>query len=30
MLEKLLEEGKAPWKRWERIVPIIPTEIKHY
>ncbi len=30
MLEKLLEEGKAPWKRWERTVPIIPTEIKHY
>lgn len=21
MLEKLLAEGKAPWKRWERIVP---------
>ena len=21
MLEKLLKEGKAPWKKWERIVP---------
>ena len=21
MLEKLLQAGKAPWKRWERIVP---------
>ena len=21
MLEKLLLEGRAPWKRWERIVP---------
>ena len=21
MLEKLLQEGKAPWKKWERIVP---------
>ena len=21
MLEKLLTEGKAPWKRWERVVP---------
>lgn len=23
MLEKLLQAGKAPWKRWERIVPNI-------
>ena len=21
MLEKLLQEGKAPWKKWERTVP---------
>ena len=21
MLEKLLAEGKAPWKRWERQIP---------
>jgi glucose-1-phosphate cytidylyltransferase len=21
MLEKLLQEGKAPWKKWERVVP---------
>ena len=21
MLEKLLQAGKAPWKKWERIVP---------
>ena len=21
MLERLLKEGKAPWKKWERIVP---------
>ena len=21
MLEKLLAEGKAPWKRWEREIP---------
>jgi len=23
MLERLLQTGKAPWKKWERIVPII-------
>ena len=22
MLEKLLQVGKAPWKKWERVVPI--------
>ena len=21
MLEKLLQTGKAPWKKWERVVP---------
>jgi glucose-1-phosphate cytidylyltransferase len=30
MLEKLLEENKAPWKKWGRPVPIIPNEVKHY
>lgn len=30
MLEKLLEEGRAPWKRWERTVPVIPNEVKRY
>ena len=30
MLEKMLEENKAPWKRWDRVVPIIPNEIKQY
>lgn len=28
MLEKLLAEGKAPWKRWERTIPIIPDFAK--
>jgi glucose-1-phosphate cytidylyltransferase len=28
MLEKLLEENKAPWKRWERSVPEIPDYAK--
>jgi glucose-1-phosphate cytidylyltransferase len=28
MLEKLLADGKAPWKRWERIVPSIPDYAK--
>lgn len=30
MLEKLLEENRAPWKKWERNVPIIPEAIKRY
>lgn len=30
ILEKLLEENKAPWKKWDRDVPIIPAEVKHY
>lgn len=30
LLEKLLEENKAPWKKWERNVPIIPEEVKRY
>jgi len=30
MLETLLEQGKAPWKRWDCNVPIIPNEVKHY
>ena len=30
MLEKLLEEDRAPWKRWERTVPVIPNEVKRY
>jgi glucose-1-phosphate cytidylyltransferase len=30
MLEKLLEENKAPWKKWGRPVPIIPNEVKYY
>jgi glucose-1-phosphate cytidylyltransferase len=21
LLEKLLLEGKAPWKKWERVIP---------
>jgi glucose-1-phosphate cytidylyltransferase len=21
MLEKLLQAGKAPWKKWDRVVP---------
>ena len=25
MLEKLLKEGKAPWKRWERMTPNFPN-----
>lgn len=28
MLEKLLLEGKAPWKRWERITPCVPDYVK--
>ena len=28
MLEKLLEENKAPWKKWERSVPAIPDYAK--
>lgn len=28
MLEKLLAENKAPWKRWERIIPEIPEYSK--
>ena len=28
MLEKLLSEEKAPWKRWERTIPIIPDFAK--
>lgn len=28
ILEKLLAEGKAPWKRWERSVPQIPDYAK--
>ena len=28
MLEKLLAENKAPWKRWERSVPNIPDFAK--
>lgn len=28
ILEKLLAEGKAPWKRWERSVPKIPDYAK--
>lgn len=28
LLEKLLAEGKAPWKRWERSVPEIPDYAK--
>ena len=30
MLEKLLEENRAPWKKWKRNVPIIPEEVKRY
>lgn len=30
MLDKLLEEDRAPWKRWERTVPVIPNEVKRY
>ena len=30
MLEKLLEENRAPWKKWERNVPVIPEEVKRY
>ena len=30
LLENLLIENRAPWKKWERNVPIIPEEIKHY
>ena len=28
MLEKLLSEDKAPWKRWERDVPEMPDYAK--
>lgn len=28
MLEKLLADNKAPWKRWERIIPDIPEYSK--
>lgn len=28
ILEKLLVEGKAPWKRWERSIPAIPDYAK--
>ena len=28
MLEKLLAEGKAPWKRWERVIPNLPKGIQ--
>lgn len=30
MLEKLLADGVAPWKKWNGNVPIIPDEVKHY
>jgi glucose-1-phosphate cytidylyltransferase len=30
MLDRLLEEGRAPWKHWERMVPVIPNEVKRY
>jgi glucose-1-phosphate cytidylyltransferase len=30
LLESLLEQNKAPWKRWEHSVPIIPNEVKRY
>ena len=23
ILEKMLQENKAPWKRWDRIVPAV-------
>ena len=26
--KKLLEEDKAPWKRWERSIPAIPDYAK--
>ena len=28
LLEKLLTEDKAPWKRWDRTVPEIPDYAK--
>ena len=28
LLEKLLAEGKAPWKQWDRIVPNVPDYAK--
>jgi glucose-1-phosphate cytidylyltransferase len=28
LLEKLLEEDKAPWKRWERNIPMVPDYAK--
>lgn len=28
LLEKLLSEGKAPWKRWDRTIPEIPDYAK--
>lgn len=30
MLDKLLEENRAPWKKWERCVPIIPEQVKRF
>jgi len=30
MLEKLLVDDVAPWKKWESNIPIIPEEVKHY
>lgn len=30
LLENLLENNRAPWKKWERNVPIIPNEVKRY
>ena len=28
LLEKLLQEGRAPWKKWDGIIPIIPDYSK--
>lgn len=30
ILEKLLEEDRAPWKKWERSVPVIPEQVKRF
>ena len=30
MLETLLEKNVAPWKKWERNVPVIPSNVKQY
>ena len=30
ILEKLLEQNMAPWKKWDGAVPVIPNEVKHY